>query len=121
MRQHRPCHLLDVVGPDEASPRNGRQRLRRAKQRQRRPRAAAQTQIVRAELRASDARQGGGSAGCARRGGPGTGQGGGADTRGNRSLEAAPDGNDFDMEGVETEYSAVVKITLSYVTASGAG
>jgi hypothetical protein len=37
------------------------------------------------------------------------------------AIESAPDGSDYEVEGAETEYSAVLRVTLAYVTASGAG
>ena len=37
------------------------------------------------------------------------------------AIESAPDGADYEVEGVETEYSAVLRVTLAYVTVSGAG
>jgi hypothetical protein len=37
------------------------------------------------------------------------------------SIEDPPDGADYDVDGAETEYSAVVKITADYTTDSAAG
>jgi len=37
------------------------------------------------------------------------------------AIDSAPDINEFPIEGAETERSAVLRVMLSYVTASGAG
>ena len=46
LRQHRLGHLLDVVGQDEVAAADRRQRLGRAEQRDRRPRAAAEQHVL---------------------------------------------------------------------------